>query len=99
MRRLALIVLCAWVLWEANATIVGDKAIDKDLTWQPATAMETEAACKAQLADELTERDDPKVKRTITGTLVVDELKGGNVRVMRLFRCLPDTIDPRGPKR
>jgi hypothetical protein len=43
-------------------------------------------------------RESATMRRTVTGSFVMDEIKGGGIKVFRAFRCLPDTIDPRGPK-
>ncbi len=82
---------CAWVMWiraspsEANGTIVG--------AWTPwVTHGATTAAGRCE---GLEPRDDAKIKRALDATgLVLKEGQYANIA----WQCLPDTVDPRGPK-
>lgn len=84
---------CAWVLWW-NYIIPGD-------TWVIAQAHPTVKEC----TKDLTERISSLIKDGWSSTVDNDfrtvtfqkEVKKDRVQLMAL-RCLPDTVDPRGPK-
>src|SRR5262249_35024592 len=84
---------CAWVLWHGSKTI-GKENWD----WQPNTAG-SQAVCEEKRATELVEFDTPSWTRKRVGDDVVDHLKLGKQAMIRRFVCLPDTVDPRGPKK
>ena len=82
---------CAWVMWvraspmDVTGTIVG--AWTQWVTFSAATG--------AGGCDGLEPRDDAKMKAAFEATGLV--LKGSQ-RANIKWQCLPDTVDPRGPK-
>jgi hypothetical protein len=82
---------CAWVLWirtsptDVTGTIAG--------AWTPWVTFGATTGAKG--CDNLVPRDDAKRERAVEATgLVLKEGQSVNVR----WQCLPDTVDPRGPK-
>ena len=78
---------CAWVLWVRAGT-----------DWQPFGYPSAGACTKFLNEREASARSGwSRVERTTTTTLELsDASKGRFVRAE--YRCLPDTVDPRGPK-
>jgi hypothetical protein len=91
---------CAWVLWEEDKTIaLGQKSsVDK---WQVLFARKTQESCEGLLTRVLegfvTDHREKGQRiesgdRFYTGTTAA-----GDRRIIK-YHCLPDSIDPRGPK-
>ena len=87
---------CAWVLWvsaspEPDAYPAG---------WRVAVALPTVRECIKLLDDRGKPDDNPKLNegqiRLRSGPTSLYVSDGGNWR--RTWLCLPDTVDPRGPK-
>jgi hypothetical protein len=82
---------CAWVLWvraspiDVSGTPVG--------VWTPWVTFG--ATTQAGGCDGLEPHDDAKMKAAFEATGLV--LKGSQ-RANIKWQCLPDTVDPRGPK-
>jgi hypothetical protein len=92
---------CVWVLW-VRETLAGQAGVS-ERPWESARAAPTSDACEAAQTEIITnivsswakakpDRDPPRV----VGSTVFTDLQG--VIFSQQFRCLPDTIDPRGPK-
>jgi hypothetical protein len=99
---------CAWVLWEA--AVDGLTANSGD--WGPQTAAPTYAECKAA-ARERALKEKSRTWSNLESVDMMELTGGGGFKVVQRFRhegrdrpsytswhfnCLPDTIDPRGPK-
>jgi len=83
---------CAWVLWtEVFQPGMGSSEHDVD------SAHPSLAACDSALFAFVTalKKDGYTVSGGTKGTHVAIGSKGTTRRV---YRCLPDTVDPRGPK-
>ncbi len=87
---------CAWVLWALTGESGG-----------PTTGYATKAECDAGLSRiEMTnqklpsvDRDSPNVGRSLDGGQLHVFTKDANGRrFVTFYSCLPDTVDPRGPK-
>jgi hypothetical protein len=98
---------CAWVLWQEHR-IYSDSPSP---SWDIGEAEETKDACMRRAALQVTARADtmksinanaprPDPEQTI-------KIKGNSVEIWMAwtkqlwvyrYHCLPDTIDPRGPK-
>jgi len=86
---------CAWVFWETAETSTNSA------TWA-VSAWETKQTCEQALADKVRSESAPRGR----GEVTVDHLAGkprvwrpfGSEFSVNTFACLPDTIDPRGPK-
>jgi hypothetical protein len=99
---------CAWVLWQ-ELTIAASGGISS--SWEIMESTESKDACapRAALATKVradymkssnasAPRPDPDQTVEIKGDSVrVSMARAGQLWVYR-FLCLPDTIDPRGPK-
>src|SRR5438093_7543001 len=108
MPAIATVILVGWVLWQSvlvNNTDSGD--------WQPAQATAEMSGCEATMAKTIDEfidvyRSDGAVtERKETSftanysrprVIVISGRRFEMTSVLYEFKCLPDTIDPRGPK-
>jgi hypothetical protein len=84
---------CAWVLWIEGR--------DKNHVDPPApdSSYKTMEACIARIDREweMTERKNRDYRDEPTTATILVQLKGYPSGLLT-YRCLPDTIDPRGPK-
>ena len=91
---------CAWVLWTRVTEMETGKQERTSLN--PTSALASKAECDAALGEQvsgaavLARKLYGFEKVTTTETVVTGS--GDGRGVSWLFRCLPDTIDPRGPK-
>jgi hypothetical protein len=101
---------CAWVLWEEQYVKSGDSEripiYTDTTTWTIRVAFEKrdecerarQAAWKVTLAD-LQERRGGRVESALGTAIFLPEGVSRFTRSERYtYTCLPDTIDPRGPK-
>lgn len=84
---------CAWVLWSVSATVVVATGETRALpaAWSPYAGFANAQACVTAQAAAM--RDDQA--RGKDWSEVVQNVE---VRHTFIYRCLPDTVDPRGPK-
>jgi hypothetical protein len=87
---------CAWVLWEETFSSAASPR-----AWTIDAAFGTEAVCEQNMTEimtrfvEKTKGEKTSYKfRSATTLETVGPLGGHFIR----FVCLPDTVDPRGPK-
>jgi len=99
MHRWWAVPVLAWVAW-AHSTFPS-KGFDQ---WTPAGATETLDACKqAALAAannsirKLRAQDDGSTTFAHSGNVIEVTFSTGE-KASHVFLCLPDTVDPRGPK-
>ena len=95
---------CAWVLWTRDAS-AGYGFVDEK-PWQLVRSVPTYDACEAAQAKTIKNiaafwakagRDFATTENTFS--LSIRDAEGKQVGlVTQLFRCLPDTVDPREPK-
>jgi hypothetical protein len=94
---------CAWVLW-MKETRLDYRANTEERSWQVAGAAVNHETCDALLAHEITtvtpRQTAPKVYSGVDFLqLRADKAPENLNRVQRFdYFCLPDTVDPRGPK-
>jgi hypothetical protein len=91
---------CAWVLWsQAQDITPGEHNPPKD--WTTGGGFTTPSRCEESIVQQLGRmhsRPKPGVQSTvIEGSTVKVQMKTGAVFQITSL-CLPDTIDPRGPK-
>jgi hypothetical protein len=90
---------CAWVLWLQRTIYVGPdgKPSGKpEITWQVQQGFQAAEPCKERLARALdSARKDEKSYTVVDETLMHNE---SAVLSFSSYACLPDTVDPRGPK-
>jgi len=92
---------CAWVLWEKKDR--GQR--DRTTTWELQDAHQTRAACEGRARDFeqawklYYQQHNPLVEEVVAYELgpVVVKFKDGTLTMLTSL-CLPDTVDPRGPK-
>jgi len=78
---------CAWVIWRNSVSLRPGSDL-KD-NWFPEEAVETHQACEAIVKAKNTSQE--RVRDLAAST--------GGARFMDYsYLCLPDTVDPRGPK-
>ena len=79
---------CAWVLWWSD---------NKNTTWSILDAFPKLADCDQSLNGDMNalKRDGYEVHGAPGTGHGFDAKKDG---IMKVYQCLPDTIDPRGPK-
>ena len=96
---------CAWVLW-VQETRLDYTANTEEHRWHVAGAAVSQEACDALLAHEVETVTPPQSSRKNVLYKGVDFLQFStdkpDDKVSRVERfdyvCLPDTVDPRGPK-
>jgi len=77
---------CAWVVWsQINAQ-----------SWEPLSTFPDEARCRANIEKHLAALVEKYPGSSRTGYGVSVQTAQG--KFLSIFNCLPDTIDPRGPK-
>lgn len=90
---------CAWVLWLDNQST--DTRIRLEQEWHRVTAYPTADECIKAI--DLRETDARKAKWIVgrsasTNLSTAQPLSNSPYRIVSGYQCLPDTIDPRGPK-
>ena len=85
---------CAWVLWLEQTTLRGG---DKQVEWVP-TGVQTSRDCYDSLKSTMKTQSKPEPGSTleVRGNQIVR--KSGFATSILAYSCLPDTVDPRGPK-
>jgi len=89
---------CAWVLW--NELLVLTKSSNTTETaWQIAAAVRSHEACQSLMRRQIEART-AKLRETGDARAEGDTViaSGSDLTTIRRYICLPDTVDPRGPK-
>jgi len=96
---------CAWVLWEHRVTPSKEGAATE--TWLAQDAVETRAVCEAKSEALIQRLVQPRASGSLRNYERTGDSKGVTMYQGRKeqgpsqtsdFRCLPDTVDPRGAK-
>jgi hypothetical protein len=96
---------CAWVLWREEETKLPDR--ETSVEWVAPVAFADRAACVESIDYSLSgwRRDRMKPNQSLTrepgGSWAEYRTRFENRNdawIATRFRCLPDTVDPRGPK-
>jgi hypothetical protein len=90
---------CAWVLWLDDQST--DTRVPVRREWSLVTAYPTVAECTKALDVRETEarKANWRVDRGASTNLsIVQPLSNVAHRILCGYQCLPDTVDPRGPK-
>src|SRR5262245_24772091 len=94
---------CAWILWQATTNTL--QAPSEPTTWNTPLACPSRDACVAVIDEyvrqwERARTPQQSVSRATTGTSAEFVTTPGDVGRTVIVRrhCLPDTVDPRGPK-
>ena len=95
---------CAWVLWEHRVTPSASGTAE---AWLPQEATEKRADCDTRIETLIQRLVQPRASGALHNYERVGDSKGVTMYLGRKeqgayqtsdFRCLPDTVDPRGPK-
>jgi hypothetical protein len=96
---------CAWVLWLQQTTVtVATSGSAMESTWLLLRASPTYAACEREQAARIKLASkrvpDPRITVSVSGSVVTSSSNGDKdfFPMTSRFECLPDTVDPRGPK-
>ena len=100
---------CAWVLWEKTtyaseaAKLLHRTGNEPYVVWTRPEILKTQPVCSAALTKLWRERQRadvlaPLIEKTETEPRRVTTIWKQDGYTMWEFECLPDTIDPRGPK-
>jgi hypothetical protein len=98
---------CAWVLWQELTGISSEvgSPTRMDREWGISAAASAEVECKSLMAHAVQGRAGQLAKPgpsgvvpnvRVQGNIVTVHFKGGALSYS--YICLPDTVDPRGPK-
>jgi hypothetical protein len=96
---------CAWVLWEHRVT--PSKEGSPTESWLAQEAVETRPVCEAKTEALIQRLVQPRASGSLHNYERIGDSKGVTMYQGRKeqgvyqtsdFRCLPDTVDPRGPK-
>ena len=96
---------CAWVLWEHRVT--PSKEGSPTESWLAQEAVETRAVCEAKTEALIQRLVQPRASGSLHNYERIGDSKGVTMYQGRKeqgvyqtsdFRCLPDSVDPRGPK-
>jgi hypothetical protein len=85
-RWIGVLLTCAWILW-AETTTVTTRVTQHHA---PMAALETQAACESRLEAIVEEVGKTHTKMPYNVGVIAK-----NNKTMIMFRCWPDTIDPR----
>jgi hypothetical protein len=86
---------CAWVLWQNDGIVHGDQAAPLGRTI--VVAFDDRISCETLVSQFLNKaREDPS--RKVAGRGWTFTSPDGKTIYAPDFQCLPDTVDPRGPK-
>ena len=97
---------CAWVMWESGATRIGD-GFSRLPGWSPETSVSTLSECRAEIANRLrswaavAELGGKRHVLLYSESAQAFDKEGSPTTPEYMFvqyKCLPDTVDPRGPK-
>jgi hypothetical protein len=82
---------CAWVLWLHGKEVIGDRTTTSQ--WEVIQAVQSEPLCMMALQGKMKlERPENVVSNNTV------RIKGSQSTMTFRYLCLPDTMDPRGPK-
>src|SRR5690242_10548559 len=100
---------CAWVLWQRETfTTFSQTPVDvsvREKSWELVRALPTYEACEATQAKTIknisTAWKKPGIAVDVVGPVISIQTHDTNGNIgtaeRQEFKCLPDTIDPRGP--
>jgi hypothetical protein len=83
---------CAWVMWTEERHADGGP-----IKLSASDAFDTREQCKTRLANT-TSLVGKGLGGRVVGNVVIMSSKEGKPSLMFTYLCLPDTVDPRGPK-
>jgi hypothetical protein len=86
---------CAWVLWVEEAALHAKYPTPR---WRTVTGMATESTCYQFLKELLDQRRREPGYKVMDFTTTYDPPHDELKRFVATYSCLPDSVDPRGPK-
>jgi hypothetical protein len=84
---------CAWVLW-TESTVTSQADRPTPIYWTIEQGFADWSVCADTLMAVLNQRRKDGDRYTVFGTTVLDNRSLD----MKRYACMPDTVDPRGPK-
>jgi hypothetical protein len=93
---------CAWVLWVEESWLVAYKRDERPTTWTLVEAHTRLSDCeraKAGKIKALASQDDVRLTANIVSKTFPGGYDGSTISRNNRVICIPDTVDPRGPKR
>ena len=101
MSRWALVLVAVWVLWAHETTgVKHDGAWDTiDGEWTAHSEFKSLSECQAKMRAVLERQPTPgwEVTTRLSG-IRGEKRNDGAMTVIETYKCLPETMDPRGPK-
>jgi hypothetical protein len=98
MRNHAALLGSVWILWQASAIVGGPFEVRWSLLL--AHALPTECEVAGLTAVQRMRTQYPLVNQQLTQqTVAFSQASVGSPLIRHSYHCLPDTIDPRAPKR
>jgi hypothetical protein len=93
---------CSWVLW-FQETFYGPNLVNEASPWLLIKATPTYALCEKTQVERIKNASKPAqgAEITVSGAFVFKGMRdadGRSLSWVSRFECLPDTVDPRGPK-
>ena len=85
---------CAWVLWNELLPTEKKEGQITSSTWIPAQGFSDAAGCQ----DVFIRIIEGRKKDTNRYTVIEDIVMDNRSFLLTRYACLPDTVDPRGPK-
>src|SRR5436309_2454220 len=93
---------CAWVLWFSHTTTTKNPTTLTEYGWQIISTSDTKSHCEGDATDQRTTAvkhgSSSEWTRELSKDTVVHRRRDGSAELLDRYLCLPDTVDPRGPK-
>jgi hypothetical protein len=86
---------CAWVLWRETTTF--ESGVSRGTEWI-SDGHATSRECYADYDRRVERMLKSRWRSAGTDLYASPSIEGSSMQLVTRFRCLPDTVDPRGPK-
>jgi|SRR5882724_842538 len=89
---------CPWILWEEN--VVTAKGARPSRDYRTVDGYATQSDCLEGVAFVVQEKFTVYLRSGIKTETTADSISftTGSITLSHMYTCLPDTVDPRGPK-
>ncbi len=94
---------CAWVVWQHVDVLYRQPGPQPTSRWGIGEITDSRTECEKRIDMAVKETPDPAWSQTVErrpglSTVVRSVHKEHGTDMITSYRCLPDTVDPRGPK-